>query len=151
MADTNDDVRRLSNLLMVGHGAALLVIFNARAQRGFVIDGLNDLAWCFAAGLIAAFWMAYLVYRHNQHAELELNEVGRRAQDERLQWVSWLFLASSATFVLGLAVAINALEATGVAPSAPEPPAEIEVPARDAVAPDAMDTAVVGDPESKAD
>ena len=54
-------ISRLSGLLMVGHGAALLVIFNTRATNPSSASmELKDLAWWFDVGLVAAFFTAYL-------------------------------------------------------------------------------------------
>lgn len=149
MSNAREDVKRLSNLLMVGNGGALLVIFNARAKDAMQavspgVVALQQVAWLFALGLIAAFLMYWYAYRYDLHdgAPLKIGmtkEQAATAQAARLNATGSCFAAAGALFVLGLLIAINML-----GPSASGPPAQAEAApatvAEDVVAPDVPPT-----------
>lgn len=109
------DLRRLCDLLLVGNGAALLAIFNAKISNADAPANLRDMGWTFAAGLIAAFLMAYLIYKHEFIAGIDLGITetrSQRAQEQarRSQSMGVCFVVSAGCFVLGLVAAINLLQ-----------------------------------------
>lgn len=99
---------------MLGHGAALLVIFNARANR--VMDvasqlALREAAWLFGAGLAAAFVVAFVevhsgggMPENNTAAALDRFDRDRNA---RGFWTTLALLASASLFAIGLIAEIN--------------------------------------------
>ncbi|HCK83453.1 MAG TPA: hypothetical protein DHW63_02710 [Hyphomonadaceae bacterium] len=108
---------RLSETLLLGHGAALLVIFNARAS-GSVLDvasqiALRDVAWFFGAGLVAAFVVA-LVEIHSDGGMPENNTAAAldrfdRDRNARGCWATLGLLGSATLFAIGLIAEINAI------------------------------------------
>lgn len=118
-----DDIRRMSNTLMVGHGGALLLIFNARIQN-LPTEGklLSEIAYIFAGGLAAAFLLYYMVYRQDAVGEQRIHSPNQfldrmKENDSRERLMGFLFIGSCAAFVLGLLLGIGTL-----APSPTPPP-----------------------------
>jgi hypothetical protein len=114
-AEDRAEARRLSTLLLAGHGAALLVIFNARASGALAAsDALRGVALNFAIGLVCAFWMHFLLLRQGQRrseplALLESEGQRNVEQGRRAGWVGGLMLASAGSFLIGLLSAIEFL------------------------------------------
>ena len=110
-----DGLQRLANLLMVGHGAALLLIFNASIENVGV--ELRLMAWVFAIGLAAAFWMAYLCVGvgaidaridKGGLSDDEFKEAFERGWKGDGQLL-FLFFVSCGAFLFGLLAAISVL------------------------------------------
>lgn len=104
-----DEGTRLANQLMIGHGAALLVIFNATGQHA--TPDLRLVAIAFAIGLISAFAARFNLMMHDTGeaalAGPEKVDPGNvkilfALQDQAL----YAFVVSAATFVIGLVVGI---------------------------------------------
>lgn len=107
---------RLSETLLLGHGAALLVIFNARASR--VLDvasqiALRDMAWFFGAGLAAAFVVAFVEIHADRgmpenNTAVALDKFDRE-RNARGCWATLGLLGSAALFAIGLIAEISAI------------------------------------------
>lgn len=124
------------------HGGALLLIFNARTQEGLdplIASRLQGLAWCFALGLISAFFLAYMALRYEIHMGMAFSEAASVAKHQREQTgrqnaVGVAFILSAALFVVGLVFAITQLRPASE-DSDPAPAAQIAAPATSAATP----------------
>lgn len=117
---------KVANLLLVGHGGALLVIFNASANVGSALPtSVRTVAWCFAIGLVAAFLMVAAIFAFEE-ADLAPLKIGENAQTRQEKLAkhtvhgATCYLVSGLAFVFGLIAAIGFLP-----PSDPPPPASV--------------------------
>jgi hypothetical protein len=107
------DIRRMSNLLAVGNGTALLVIFNARLQHAFTFATyLWPVPFIFAAGLLASFWAQHIIYRHDlenvlgEDDRIRPDQAREATQTRRRMAANILFWGSAWSFVIGLLISI---------------------------------------------
>lgn len=110
-----DAALRLSNQLMIGHGAALLLIFNKASDHPEArTDAIQFVAWIFAIGLLAAFFTAFASFVHDTgDAALMPSEKIEPANFKMLDWwmarIGYAFAVSAACFVVGIMLAIGQL------------------------------------------
>lgn len=109
----SENVRKAGNLLLVGHGSALLFIFNA-SVNATLPESVKVVAWIFAVGLVLAFMMQMSVFAFEQ-TDLTKLTIAFSEQDKRDKLKlhtahgSVCYQLSALAFVIGLVVAINFL------------------------------------------
>lgn len=107
----SENVRKSANTLAVGHGAALLFIFNASANDSLP-NSVKWVAWAFAVGLIFAFMMQRAVFAFEQ-TDLRATSISYTEQQKRAELKlhtahgSTCYSVSAIAFVVGLIAAIS--------------------------------------------
>jgi len=111
-----EQARRLQQILLVGHGAGLLLTFNARANGLPASGELYAVGVLFGFGVIAAYLTIYLAYRSQLYAEVRSESPNfiipgklQKDQEARRKWLNNWNLVSAISFGCALIIGLGFL------------------------------------------